>query len=61
MTRFKWIYPVNFIGLRRTADVREWGFRLDMHTEFTYYTYEWGRGVTCVLLGFGFEVCWCSL
>lgn len=61
LTRIKWIWPDVFVGFRKQSDVREYGLRLDLRTEITYYTYEWGRGVTFVVLGFGFEVCRCGL
>lgn len=60
MTTIKWIWPDVFAGFNKNNDVREYGLRLDLRTEITYYTYEWGRGVTFVVLGFGFEICWCG-
>lgn len=56
LTTIKWIYPTGFFGWCKNGDVREWGFRLDARTEITYYTYDWGVGVTFVLFGFGFEI-----
>lgn len=56
MTTIKWIWPDAFAGFRKNGDVREYGFRLDLRTEITYYTYEWGYGWTFVIFGFGVEV-----
>lgn len=58
MTTIKWIAPTGFAGFQKNSDVREYGIRLDPRTEITYYTYEWGRGITFVVLGFGFEIVW---
>ncbi|NDD52338.1 hypothetical protein EBZ39_00400 [bacterium] len=54
--RVTWYTPFLFFGTRRENDVREWGFRLDPRTEIVYYTYDWGRGITFVILGFGFDI-----
>lgn len=56
MTTIKWIWPDVFAGFRKNDDVREYGFRLDIRTEMTYYTYDWGTGWTFVVLGFGVEI-----
>lgn len=56
--RFYW--PAAFIGKaprypRPEDDLVEYGVRLDLTTELTWYTYDWGWGFTIRLLGFGFE------
>lgn len=51
-----WVQPIAFVGFKECDDVREWGLRLDLRTEATYYTYGWGYGVTLVVLGLGFEL-----
>lgn len=61
MMSMKWIWPDSFLVYHRGEDVRTWGFSLDPRTEITYYTYDWGRGITFVVLGFGFEIVWCGL
>ena len=54
-TSIKWYWPIAFVGFRTYGDVREYGFRFQPTTECTYYTYEWGWGFSCVILGAGFE------
>jgi hypothetical protein len=52
---FKFYHPFGFVGRSVCGDVIEYGFRFDLTTECTIYTYDWGRGCTVRLLGFGFE------
>lgn len=63
MTSVKFFHPFNFIGIKTPnslyefSDVYEYGFSLDLTTELYFYTYDWGYGFNCRLLGFGFEIC----
>jgi len=58
MRSITWYAPDSFVGWQKNGDVRSWGFSLDARTELTYYTYEWGRGITFRLFGFGFDLVW---
>lgn len=58
MRAITWYWPQAFVGWQQQDDVREWGFRLDLRTEMTYYTYDWGKGFTFVILGAGFDIVW---
>jgi len=61
----KWFHPFNFLFYKRpkidadwhpSDDLYQYGFSLDLTTEFYYYTYDWGYGCNCRILGFGFEI-----
>lgn len=54
-SKLTWFQPLGFIGRAASGDVIEHGFRLDLTTELTHYTYDWGWGITLRILGFGFE------
>lgn len=62
MVNFKFFHPFNLIGIKTARkdsewdDVYEYGFSLDLTTEFYFYTYDWGYGLNLRLLGFGFEI-----
>lgn len=60
----KFFHPFKLIGIKTSKlsgleidDVYEYGFSLDLTTELSYNTYDWGKGFSFRLLGFGFEVC----
>ena len=63
MVNFKLFHPFKLLVIRTpnklyyTDDVYEYGFSLDLTTELYFYTYDWGYGLNCRLLGFGFEIC----
>ena len=59
---FRFFHPLRFIGVKTPRkhsefdDVYEYGFSLDLTTEFYFYTYDLGYGLNFRLLGFGFEI-----
>jgi hypothetical protein len=65
MISIQLFHPFNFIfykkpkidcGWHPSDDLYQYGFSLDFTTELYYYTYDWGKGFSCRLLGFGFEI-----
>jgi hypothetical protein len=62
MINFKWFHPFNFVGIKRpkfehpSDDTYEYGFSMDLTTEIYYYTYDWGKGFSFRIFGFGFEI-----
>jgi len=61
----KLFHPFNFLFYKRpkmdtnwhpSDDLYQYGFCLDLTTEMYYYTYDWGKGFNCRILGFGFEI-----
>jgi hypothetical protein len=65
MINIKWFHPFNFVGVKKpkfydgwhpSDDVYEYGFSLNLTTEMYYYTYDWGKGFTFRILGWGFEI-----
>lgn|GEM_PF-3358897 len=55
-----WFHPFRVVG-RRTGedelyDGTTYGLDLDLRTNISYHTYEYGRIYTFLLLGFGFEL-----
>ena len=63
MIETKLFHPFRLIGIKTPNklsefdDVSEHGFSLDLTTEMFYFTYDWGQGLNCRFLGFGFEIC----
>lgn len=60
MVRTKFFQPFDLIGYRQSDDVKDYGLRLDLTTELTWYTYDWGWGFVVRILGFGIEYCNCA-
>jgi len=60
MINFKWFHPFNFLFYKSPNVAllmrHQYGFSLDLTTEMYYYTYDWGKGFNCRLLGFGVEI-----
>jgi hypothetical protein len=56
MTHIEWFHPFNFIAIDIHEDLYCYGFSLDLTTEMYYYTYDWGFGFNCRILGLGFEI-----
>jgi len=61
----KLFHPFNFLFYKKpnidlnwhpSDDLYQYGFCLDLTTEMYYYTYDWGKGFNCRILGFGFEI-----
>lgn len=63
MTQIKFFHPFRLIGIKLPNkqddfgdDIYEYGFSLDLSTEFYYYSYDWGRGINFRFFGFGLEI-----
>ena len=50
-----------FLGFRSnpSCGLKEYGFRLDLTTQISYYSYDYGYGFTFRVLGFGIGAIWC--
>lgn len=63
MRVFKWYHPIAFVGSYNFTkkveffDFKAYGFSFDLTTEFYLFNYDYGKGVSLRILGFGFEYC----
>lgn len=66
LTLFHFYHPFKLIGFQKSTvdtetcpsdSLTKYGFCLDLTTEISWYTYDYGTGFVFRILGLGLEVC----